>query len=448
MKIMCPGCGANLIFIPNKQKCYCEYCGSFINIENLEKYNNELYKDVKQVKEDEYDQYSCVSCGAKLLVTDGSLLTDCIYCGSRQLTKTKSSFYHKPVEIVPFKKDENYFIYSCSQFLKKAKEDSSNNIKNINNSIIITRGVYIPVKKDWYNVETDLSLKIRCLDRKKVKNKYFCYEAVLTEEILALQDASVKVSDTILERIEDYDFSQIKEFNPVYLSGFVVENANESEEIVKMKAEDKCINKIERDIIELFNNEQKTIGEVYNRKGNINFESLNSANTLLPVWFARLGRNQKEFMENGQIEFIMNGQTGKLYCKAPFCDDNRKRYVEVDKVIKKKRLKNLFIELGIIFSIIIFMILGLMTCRCFEDLVLLLGGISLIIAIPKVIIVKTKRSRGFNYNRLAVPLKYNMACVSVINKKILKIGKVNFDKHNKTYIQIYRNKKPARRKYN
>ena len=31
MKITCSGCGANVTFLPNKQKCYCEYCGIEIN---------------------------------------------------------------------------------------------------------------------------------------------------------------------------------------------------------------------------------------------------------------------------------------------------------------------------------------------------------------------------------------------------------------------------------
>ena len=36
-----------------------------------------------------YDEYTCSTCGAKLITDETTTITDCLYCGSRQILKAK-----------------------------------------------------------------------------------------------------------------------------------------------------------------------------------------------------------------------------------------------------------------------------------------------------------------------------------------------------------------------
>ena len=63
MKIACPNCGANVAFDVKKQKCYCEHCGKYCDIEKLEIDVNKL---------NDYREYICDFCGEKILIVNSN----------------------------------------------------------------------------------------------------------------------------------------------------------------------------------------------------------------------------------------------------------------------------------------------------------------------------------------------------------------------------------------
>lgn len=74
MKIACTRCGANVVYIPSTGMCHCSHCQSDIPLEEFEDKPYQI----------SYHECTCSSCGARLIVDADTVITDCVYCGSRE----------------------------------------------------------------------------------------------------------------------------------------------------------------------------------------------------------------------------------------------------------------------------------------------------------------------------------------------------------------------------
>lgn len=244
MELKCPKCGANDVkFEPENHCCYCEYCGSKMDIESFEKQNETVIKQVI-----EYDEYTCRSCGANLITDENTVMTFCIYCGSQQILKEKMQGNFMPKGIIPFKvpKDEFIKIYESYIKNKSYREEFRNEIK-----ILELKGVYIPAY--IYDIEVDVYDRGKFVYTTNDTKEEKPYEIRFQSEVVSVQDASSYYDDELIAAIEPYNLGEIVEYKPGYLSGFLADRGNVTAKVMAKKAEERVNKAIDKEILSRLN---------------------------------------------------------------------------------------------------------------------------------------------------------------------------------------------------
>lgn len=115
-------------------------------------------------------------------------------------------------------------------------------------------------------------------------------------------DASEAMPDNVMDLMEPYNYSQLIDFNPEYMSGFYAEKYNMPAEAVETRAR----KKMSDDAAEML----KASYAGYHSVRPINQDTRVLGNSscfgLLPVWKYQYTYNGREY------PFYVNGQTGKI----------------------------------------------------------------------------------------------------------------------------------------
>ena len=179
MKLECKTCGANLKYVPSAQKAYCEHCGNYFDVREIE-YNPEEY--------DDFEEYTCSSCGATLLTTGKTEIVQCLYCGGKEFVDTRCDRGYDLYGIIPFKIDEEEFRNRLEKYLDEYVATQNLNFANTLRSSEVL-GCYLPYS---------------------FLNMFFA------------KQYPIKLN-AVLEKILPYNFSELKKFHPIYLDSFVAE---------------------------------------------------------------------------------------------------------------------------------------------------------------------------------------------------------------------------------
>jgi len=193
MKIKCPNCGYNLKYRILNQDAFCESCGSSIDITKLNCDFNSI------------DEYSCKSCGAKIKSIDENVVIECNYCGSKNFTKNIMKFDYKPIGILPFLYEKDIFKEKVIEFLKN--ENAKNTAKKVKKAKIY--GIYLP-----YSYQNNFFAE-------KTINTKSEYDNSNKKKAGIVSNFSTFSNINSLNEILPYDLKQYKNFNPIYLDGFV-----------------------------------------------------------------------------------------------------------------------------------------------------------------------------------------------------------------------------------
>ena len=346
MEFKCPKCGSNDVkFQPENYYCYCEYCGSKIEIESFET-QNEIpqipQKQVFQKQDVEYDEYTCSSCGAKLITDENTVMTFCVYCGSQQVLKEKMEGSFMPKGIIPFKVSKEEFIKIYKAYLenKSYRDEFRNEIE-----IVELKGVYIPAY--IYEMEVDVYDRgnfVYKYDDSRVEKPY---EMKFQFEVISIQDASSYYDDELIAAIEPFDLTEIVEYQPGFLSGFLADRGNLTSMVMSKKPEERVKKAIVKEILTRLNKhffgkwieemKEHKITTYYKKNGSyvkevqkygdfiddfnrgtlegggicINIKNQRNQYVLLPVWFVTTMYKGKKYW------IAVNGQTAKVDSLLP-----------------------------------------------------------------------------------------------------------------------------------
>ena len=303
MKIACPRCGADVVFLPSNQKCYCDYCGSTIDISefNLDKFNSA--KTDTSDQDDIYAEFHCSSCGAQLVTDSNTVVTKCLFCGSQQMIKERLSGRFEPQEVLPFKIDKKTFTDQYAKFIKK-KILAPNEFRN-NPNVMETRGLYVPYY--IYTMDETICARGQAMKRQEKQTYYKYFDMKLTDKILSPQDASTNLDDDIMTSLEPFNFNELTKFNPAYITGFLSETGNEKLEDLQVKAENRASYAVKSKI------DSRIKGGYHFSAGtvDIDFTNTTSKYVLLPIWFFNT------WFRNKKYSYALNGQTGKIVGQIP-----------------------------------------------------------------------------------------------------------------------------------
>ncbi|MNZ88622.1 hypothetical protein D3C78_1075170 [compost metagenome] len=120
-------------------------------------------------------------------------------------------------------------------------------------------------------------------------------------------DASAKMDDELMDKLEPFPYEQLKTFKTPYLAGYVAEKYSYNDEQLLPRAKDKI-----RGYIESAINASVTGYSTMNFVNKqVDTRVRNADYCLLPVWVVHYDYNRTVYT------FAMNGQTGKVVGKPP-----------------------------------------------------------------------------------------------------------------------------------
>lgn len=341
----CPNCGADMAFDSSSGMLRCASCGRMDKIEKMAgeddtpsdaDYSYELddkdreaaesafekdYEDPSDQDEpdthstfrgNEAAEYHCNNCGAVLITDPQTAATTCSFCGAGVVLSDRLSGSLAPDRVIPFtiskQQAQEAFQKWCRKGLLTPSDFmNADRIKNIT-------GLYVPfwlfdlngrgeveatctrvhtyTRGDWIYTETKY---------------YYVYRKVDLNYLRVPCDASQKMDDAMMDKLEPYHYNNLMDFNMPYLAGYIAEKYDYDDTALLPRIRERIGSYVDSYIRSTING-YTTVS--YHRK-DINIRKKKADYTLLPVWMVCYDYRQAEHT------FAMNGQTGKIVGKPP-----------------------------------------------------------------------------------------------------------------------------------
>ena len=304
----CPNCSANIFYNEKAGKLVCNMCGSLFAPESLKPLGRIETRDTADAgaEEDNKQEFVCDSCGATVVTDYNTAATFCAFCGSPTLIKKRLSKCFRPDLIIPFKVSKEEAI---ENYLKWAKTNKGIPKKFTSEAVLskIT-GYYIPFWLLDADCVSDVNGTGQKLSGENIAN--YAIDRTITFKVRRVPfDGCKKISNTLMEAIEPFDYSELKDYNDMYLPGFFAQRYDLS-----------AIDMI--DLIRIrFDNYATGIVKRFSANEYSKFKAVSSLNSysenyeqkyaLMPVWFLNI-----EY-EGSTYGIAVNGQTGKASGSLP-----------------------------------------------------------------------------------------------------------------------------------
>ncbi len=348
----CTSCGGPLHFDSQSGLLKCDYCLSEFPVEEIEKaysdrldenqkdteieFDEEAQAEVLTRKEDEitvggsWDSstipsdwgedsenmvaYTCPSCGGEILAEVTTAATSCPYCGNPTVIPGKITGTKRPQYIIPFKLDKEaamaaYKKYCSGKILLPKTFAQTSTIEKI-------RGIYVPFWLFDSKVEGDyVFLGENSTSRRKgdyivTRTQQFELRRSLVAGFEHIPtDASRNMPDDLMDSLEPYDYSQMKEFSTAYLPGYLADKNDVSIEENSDRARDRAVASAQN--IAMMDAKQGIYSTVLPYGSKVRFERGEVHYALLPVYTLKVAWNGKSYL------FAMNGETGKFVGDLP-----------------------------------------------------------------------------------------------------------------------------------
>ena len=293
----CKNCDGNMIYRVEERKLYCTYCNSL----DTEKMVNG------------YDMYVCDSCGGQLDVRQYESAGKCPYCSQYIIHSQRVEGELKPSKILPFKvgKEQAKTMIRLEYRKKMYVPDSF--LKEV--SLQKMEGIYVPfwmyninAAVDFYGTATKECVAFNPEANAMAMSRYKVYRKFGAAFRRMPVDASLAMPDEIMDMLEPYDYQELEDFAPKYMSGFFGEIYSDNAK----NFEPRAIEKVTQDTKLLLDKALNGFKYVSPIENTMTTDIIGTEYVLLPVW------KYLYFYRGKKFEYYINGQTGKVIGEAPF----------------------------------------------------------------------------------------------------------------------------------
>jgi uncharacterized Zn finger protein (UPF0148 family) len=303
----CPSCGSGMIFDSTTGMLSCSSCGRKDNIEDIP---DPLTRHT--FTEDEAKEYHCRSCGAVLITEAETTATICSFCGSSVVLGDRLQGKLAPVKVIPFSISKEEAMRAFRKWCRNGRLTPSgfmtaDRVKGIT-------GMYVPF---WlYDLHNKIEVhahgtKVRTYmkgDYQYTETQHYeIYRDILLNYVKVPIDASDKMNDELMDKLEPFPYDQLKSFKTPYLAGYIAEKYNYDDQELLPRAKDKISDYIDA-YIRSATSGYTTV--TYTSK-HIDTKAARADYVLLPVWVIHYDYNKLHHT------FAMNGQTGKVVGRPP-----------------------------------------------------------------------------------------------------------------------------------
>ncbi len=256
--------------------------------------------------------YHCSTCGADIIADADTTATFCYYCHNPVILAGRLTGDYKPSKIIGFQITREQAVNAFRNWCGSKKFIPSG-FKSDRQLEKMT-GLYVPFWVTNCRVRADYSAigkKIRSWSSGSYRyTETSEYSVERCADIIAKgipADGASKIEDLLMESIEPYDYSALKDFSMAYFSGFYADKYDVDKAGVFPRIRERA-NEAGKSVV------RESVGG-YSQLS-VRNESYEVAKTdwqyiMLPVWFMTYQYNGKMY------EFAINGQTGKLAGTPP-----------------------------------------------------------------------------------------------------------------------------------
>ncbi|MBO5713610.1 MAG: TFIIB-type zinc ribbon-containing protein [Clostridia bacterium] len=314
----CENCGGNMVFNPETQELYCEYCGSskdFAKSKEVSEINIADAFKVTELWEEENVTYRCENCGAVVVMPSTQVATLCPYCSTAHVVKSIDSCGLKPNAIYPFTIGKTQAESFAKAWAKKRFFAPRKFKKELNADKL--QGVYEPAftydTKTYSTYHGVIGIR-RSRTVGSGKNRrvvtYIDWHTISGTYSYSFDDVTVTASETntqqAMNKLMPYDINDIKVYDKTYLSGFMAhktsKTVNEGWETAKSIIDDNL-----RKLI--LSNYHYHVVQYLNV--NTVHEGVTYKYVLLPTYAFTYPYKNKSY------QLFVNGNTGKVAGKTP-----------------------------------------------------------------------------------------------------------------------------------
>lgn len=312
----CPNCAAGLLFDPEKQRFYCEFCLSDFSQEEL---NDTDAREKAQAAAREGDEfceqmleYLCPNCGAEVVADESTAADYCYYCHNPVVLSGKLSGQMRPARIIPFSFDKDSAKQKFLAWAKKKRFCPKDFFSDENADRI--QGVYFP----FWVTDADTVSRLETVAHRTrvwfVGNKKY----IETSDYRVVRRANIHFEDivtsalseadkTMLEGVLPYPSDSLREFDMPYLLGFVAKKRDIERETLTGEVRGRMngyANALLRGTVQGYNTVDAGSLDVKVEKSHWEY-------ALMPVWILTYKKRGRTYT------FAMNGYTEKIYGELP-----------------------------------------------------------------------------------------------------------------------------------
>lgn len=329
----CPKCGANMMFDTLSGMLVCGSCGHSIDIEeyareqggkyekeNAEENVDEETGDYREVREENEDhqfddsvvKYHCENCGAELVVSEDTTATKCSFCGSPMILADRMKGKRAPAKVIPFRISREEAIKGFKKWCKNGRITPNDFMTAERIADIV--GIYVPFWLFDVTGQGEISADCTKVSHYSSGNynvtatrHYKVWRRVDLDYDQIPADASERMDDVSMDKMEPFHYEDMKEFSAMYLPGYVAEGYNYTDDELLPRVQERVRSYMDTYARETM--QQYTTVRITDRDFNIRKRKADYA--LLPVWMINYN------YRNGEYVFMMNGETGKIVGKPP-----------------------------------------------------------------------------------------------------------------------------------
>ncbi len=310
----CPDCGADMTFDSTTGKLHCDSCGHEEQIEATSQDFDDFeeYFQSTTFEGDEVKQYQCQNCGAILLTDKDTTATNCSFCGSPVIIGDRLQGALAPSKVIPFSISKQDAELAFKKWCKKARLSPSGFQAATKMKSLV--GMYVPF---WvYDTRAQGDAQAKCTkvrhyrsgDYNVTETSHFqVYRQVDLTYRRIPADASEKMADDLMDRLEPFDYTKMKDFNTPYLAGYLSEKYNYTDKEMFPRIQERVAHYMDEyieDTIQGYSTKTITTRDYH-------IGSLKADYALFPVWMVYFS------YDNAEYSFLMNGETGKIAGHPP-----------------------------------------------------------------------------------------------------------------------------------
>lgn len=327
-KFPCPSCGGNMTFDPDSGALTCPYCSHKIDITiqkgDIKEYDFATAEDNAQMNWGTLKRVmKCESCGAETVLDENAAAQFCPFCGSSHIIKNDSSAGIAPESLIPFKISKEKALGLFKTWVGK-RFFAPRALKNQHQVQKLT-GTYIPfwtydsdtystysaeagtyyyvTETDWVERDGKKVMVTRQVRKTRWRHVSGVYSEFFND---VLVNASKGVDESIMSKLEPFEFSELLHYKPEFLSGFTAERYSIGLKDGWQRAVNFIKSRIQAGITDQINAD-----EVRNLLVSTSYNDVKYKHILLPIWISSYTYKNKVF------RYMVNGQTGEVQGKAP-----------------------------------------------------------------------------------------------------------------------------------